>query len=83
MTLGKLMVLVMRLQADTRELAVALDEYQGWNEDLPGANAEHSASVVDSIAYSLQALRDTLHAEHQAACDARVARRNTERQGGE
>lgn len=72
-TLGQLMQLVMRLQADMRRLGAALDEYGGW-QDIPGANAEFCASVVDSMGLDLEMLRDTLHDEHSAALVKQVGR---------
>lgn len=73
MTLGHLMRLVMRLQSDTRTLAEALDEYDGWR-DIPGQNAAYCADVVDALGFELEMLRDTLRDEHTAIQTAQAKR---------
>jgi hypothetical protein len=65
MTLGQLTQLVMRLQADVRAFAEAVATYDGW-QDIPGDSRAFCADTADSVAFELELLRATLHAEHQA-----------------
>lgn len=64
MTAHDLMQLVLRMQAQARQLSEGLATYEGW-QYIPGENAAYCVAAIESIGQSLTGIRDTLREEMQ------------------